>query len=138
MALKYLVFFFNFKNRSLDGVITPRPPWSLAAGLRPQTIVCGTFELHYFTHTHLPICTFCFKSIRCVLGKLARCVLGPWPRAFLSLTSRGSVLVKSVLGLGLGFFFFCSWSRALVSPLHVRSVRITSPNLSVLNKKKLL
>ena len=31
------------------------------------------------------------------------CVLGPWPRAFLSLASRGSVLGKAVLGLG----FFC-------------------------------
>ena len=30
---------------------------------------------------------------------LARCVLGPWPRAFLSLASRGSDLEKSVLGL---------------------------------------
>ena len=33
------------------------------------------------------------------------CVLGPWPRAFLFLASRGSVLGKAVLGLGLGFFF---------------------------------
>ena len=34
------------------------------------------------------------------------CVLGPWPwpRAFLSLASRVSVLGKAVLGLGLGFF----------------------------------
>ena len=32
---------------------------------------------------------------------LARCVLSPWPRAFLSLASRGSDLEKSVLGLGL-------------------------------------
>ena len=32
------------------------------------------------------------------------CVLGPWPRTFLSLASRGSVLGKAVLGLGLGFF----------------------------------
>ena len=28
----------------------------------------------------------------------------PWPRAFLSLASRVSVLGKAVLGLGLGFF----------------------------------
>ena len=34
---------------------------------------------------------------------LALCVLGPWPRAFLSLASRVSVLGKAVLGLG----FFC-------------------------------
>ena len=35
---------------------------------------------------------------------LALCVLGPWPwpRAFLSLASRVSVLGKAVLGLGLG------------------------------------
>ena len=34
------------------------------------------------------------------------CVLGPWPwpRAFLSLASRVSVLGKAVLDLGLGFF----------------------------------
>ena len=37
------------------------------------------------------------------------CVLGswPWPRAFLSLASRESVLGKAVLGLGLGLGFFC-------------------------------
>ena len=28
----------------------------------------------------------------------------PWPRAFLSLASRGSVHGKAVIGLGLGFF----------------------------------
>ena len=34
------------------------------------------------------------------------CFLGPWPwlRAYLSLASRGSVLGRAVLGLGLGFF----------------------------------
>ena len=32
----------------------------------------------------------------------------PWPRAFLSLASRVSVLGKAVLGLGLGFFL-CPW-----------------------------
>ena len=32
------------------------------------------------------------------------CVLGPWPRAFLSLASKGFVLGKAVLGRG---FFFC-------------------------------
>ena len=38
------------------------------------------------------------------------CVLGPWPRAFLSLASRVSVLGKAVLGLGLGLgFFLCPW-----------------------------
>ena len=40
--------------------------------------------------------------------------LCPWPRAFLSLASRVSVLGKAVLGLGLGFFFV---SLALASSL---------------------
>ena len=43
---------------------------------------------------------------------LVRCVLGHWPRALLALASRGSVLGKSVLGLGffcaLGLGFFCA------------------------------
>ena len=47
---------------------------------------------------------------------LARCNLGPWPRAFLSLVSRASVLSKSVLGLG---FFLCPWPRALCPRLHL-------------------
>ena len=40
---------------------------------------------------------------------LARCVLGlwPWPRAFLSLASRESILGKSVVNLG---FFSYPWS----------------------------
>ena len=40
------------------------------------------------------------------LESTCACVLGPWPwpRAFLSLASRVSVLRKAVLGLGLGFF----------------------------------
>ena len=50
------------------------------------------------------------------------CVLGPWPwpRAFLSLASRVSVLGKAVLGLGLGFFL-CPWPwpRALCPRLHL-------------------
>ena len=50
------------------------------------------------------------------------CVLGPWPwpRAFLSLASRVSVLGKAVLGLGLGFFLCpCPWPRALCPRLHL-------------------
>ena len=44
------------------------------------------------------------------LENTCACVLGPWPwpRAFLFLTSRGSVLKRTVLGLGLGFFL-CPW-----------------------------
>ena len=49
---------------------------------------------------------------------LPRCVFGAWPRAFLILASRGSVLGKAVLGLGL---FLCPWPwlRALCSQLHL-------------------
>ena len=54
------------------------------------------------------------------------CVLGPWPwpRTFLSLASKGSVLGKAVLGLGLGLgFFLCPWPwpwpRALCPRLHL-------------------
>ena len=55
------------------------------------------------------------------------CVLGPWPwpRAFLSLASRGSVLEKAVLGLGLGLgIFLCPWPwpRALCPRLHLWTI----------------
>ena len=40
--------------------------------------------------------------------------LCPWPRAFLSLASRGSVLGRAVLGLG---FFFVSLALSLASSL---------------------
>ena len=54
------------------------------------------------------------------LESTCACVLGPWPwpRAFLSLASRASVLGKAVLGLGLGFFL-CPWPRALCPRLHL-------------------
>ena len=48
-----------------------------------------------------------------VLGLESLC---PWPRAFLSLASRVSVLGKAVLGLG---FFLCPWPRALCPRLHL-------------------
>ena len=50
-----------------------------------------------------------FEDLLFVLDSTCGCVLGPWPRAFLSLASRGSVLGKAVLGLSLGFFFV-SWA----------------------------
>ena len=58
--------------------------------------------------------TFFFLESTCA------CVLGPWPRAFLSLASKVSVLGKAVLGLGLGFFL-CPWPwpRALCPRLHL-------------------
>ena len=54
------------------------------------------------------------------LENACACVLGPWPwpRAFLFLASRGSVLGKAVLGLGLGFLL-CPWPRALCPRLHL-------------------
>ena len=42
------------------------------------------------------------------------CVLGSWPRAFLFLASRGSVLERAVLGLGLGFFVVLALVPSLV------------------------
>ena len=42
--------------------------------------------------------------------------LCPWPRAYLFLASRVSVLGKAVLGLG---FFLCPWPRALCPGLHL-------------------
>ena len=51
-----------------------------------------------------------------VLENACTCILGPWPRAFPSLASRGSVLGKAVLGLEL---FLCSWPRALCLQLHL-------------------
>ena len=66
------------------------------------------------------------------LESTCACVLGPWPwpRAFLSLASRVSVLGKAVLGLGLGFFL-CPWPwpwpwpRALCPRLHLWLLRHT-------------
>ena len=66
------------------------------------------------------------------------CVLGPWPwpRAFLSLASRVSVLGKAVLGLGLGFFL-CPWPwpRALCPRLHlcVLALLIFMPQFKSIN-----
>ena len=60
--------------------------------------------------------TFFFSESTCA------CVLGPWPwpRAFLSLASRVSVLGKADLGLGLGLgFFLCPWPRALCPRPHL-------------------
>ena len=62
------------------------------------------------------------KTFFFFLESTCACVLGPWPwpRAFLSLASRVSVLGKAGLGLGLGFFL-CPWPwpRALCPRLHL-------------------
>ena len=61
-----------------------------------------------------------FEDLFFFLENTCGYVLGPWPRAFLSLASRRSVLGNAVLGLGLGFFL-CPrpWPRALCPRLHL-------------------
>ena len=54
---------------------------------------------------------FCEDLFFFFLESTCACVLGPWPRAFLSLASRVSVLGKAVLGLG----FFCVLGLGLES-----------------------
>ena len=83
---------------------------------------CGGLEKFFGKRVFVEIArkifvkTFCFFF----LESTCACVLGPWPwpRAFLSLASRVSVLGKAVLGLGLGFFL-CPWPRALCPRLHL-------------------
>ena len=64
------------------------------------------------------------KTIFFFLESTCACVLGPWPwpRAFLSLASKASVLGKAVVGFGLGFFLCLwpwPWPRALCPRLHL-------------------
>ena len=65
---------------------------------------CGALEKFFRKH-------FLWRSLEKFLwrpffffGEHLRLCPWPWPRAFLSLASRGSVLGRAVLGLGLGFF----------------------------------
>ena len=86
--------------------------------------VCGAPEKFFWGKTFFTgdrlknFCEDLFFENTCI------CALDPWPwpRAFLSLASRVSVLERAVLGLGLGFFL-CSWpwpwSRALCLRLHL-------------------
>ena len=88
---------------------------------------------------------FC-KDLFFFLESTCTCVLGPrpWPRAFVSLASRVSVLGKAVLGLG---FFLCPWPRALcprlrLCYLHKRWERgmysfLTLPNSMSTKRKRL-
>ena len=79
--------------------------WSAGKVFR-KTFFCGdrlkNFCEDFFFWEHLCLCPW------------------PWPRAFLSLASRVSVLGKAVFGLGLGFFL-CPWPwpRALCPRLHL-------------------
>ena len=99
----------------------------LALASRPQVLenwpILGSrralfFELLKFCGDRLK--NFCEDLF--FLESTCAYVLGPWPwpRAFLSLASRVSVLGKAVLGLGLGFFL-CAWPRprALCPRLHL-------------------
>ena len=91
-------------------------------------IFVKTFFFFFFFFFFLEIAwkifvkTFFFFFFFFFLESTCACVLGPWPwpRAFLSLASRVSVLGKAVLGLGLGFFL-CPWPwpRALCPRLHL-------------------
>ena len=59
------------------------------------------------------------------LENTCACVLGRWPRAFLPLASRGSVLGRAVLGLGLGFFVSLALSD--LEPCVLDSTSASSP-----------
>ena len=98
----------------------------LALASRPQVLenwsVLGSrtalfFDLLKFCGDRLK--NFC-EDLFFFLVSTCACVLGPWPRAFLSLASRVSVLGKAGLGLGLGIFL-CPWPwpRALCPRLHL-------------------
>ena len=79
------------------------------------------FEDLFFFEKHLPLCPW------------------PWPRAFLSLASRGSVLRKAVLGLGLGFFWCPSpWPRALCPRLHLCYIFLQLKLLNIVCKAKII
>ena len=67
-----------------------------------------------------PFFFFFLRSPAFFFGEHLRLCPWSWPRAFLSLASRVSVLGKAVLGLGLGFIL-CPWPwpRALCPRLHL-------------------
>ena len=61
---------------------------------------CGALE-KFFGRRFSGDCLKNFGEDLFFLESTCACVLGPWPRAFLSLASRGSVLERAVLGLGI-------------------------------------
>ena len=83
-----------------------------------KTFFCGDRQKNFC----VDLSFFFFNRLKNFLESTCACVLGPWPwpRAFLSLASRVSVLGKTVLGLGLGIFL-CPWPwpRALCPRLHL-------------------
>ena len=125
------------------GVLEDTVLKSLASASRPQVLknwpvlgsrtalffellkFCGALEKFFgkrFKRFFVEIAWKIFVKTFFFLESTCPCVLGPWPwpRAFLSLASRVSVLGKAVLGLGLGFFL-CRWpwARALGPRLHL-------------------
>ena len=80
---------------------------------------CGALEKFFRKRFFVEIALKIFvKTFFLFFGEHLR--LCPWPRAFLPLASRVSVLGKAVLGLGLGFIL-CPWPwpRALCPRLHL-------------------
>ena len=66
--------------------------------------VCGALETFFGKRFFVEIAWKIFVKTF-FFGKHLRLCPWPWPRAFLSLASRVSVLGEAVLDLGLGFFF---------------------------------
>ena len=84
--------------------------------------VCGAPEKFFGKRFFLEIVLkFFLKTF--FLESTCTCVLGhwPWPRAFLSLASRVSVLGKAVLGLGLFFVSLASSFMSSTPPLLMKS-----------------
>ena len=85
--------------------------------------VCGAPEKFFGKRFFSGDCLKIFSEDLFFLESTCACVLGPWPRAFLFLASKWSVLDNGVLSLG---FFFCvlglglgPWPRALCPRLHL-------------------
>ena len=132
LSIKFLVIqcrggvFKDFLSLE-DTIWSPWPwPWSLQV---LENALFSALGQHYFLTSWklAKVMTKFVSSWRTQVSfffffwrSLSRCVLVPWPRAFLSLASRGSVLKRAALGLG---FFLCPWPwpRALCPRLHLWS-----------------
>ena len=108
-------------------------PWPWPRGLKSSKIgLSSAWGQHYFLKCwnfvehlkHFLENVFLWRSLEKVLWRpffflesTCACVLGPWPwpRAFLSLALRVSVLGKAVLGLGFFFVSLALASRLLSS-----------------------
>ena len=109
---------------------------SLAAKVKSLALTSKPQVLENCPVLYLRTALFCewLKLCRSAEKKFWRPFFGehlrlcPWPRAFLSLASRGSALGRAILGLGLGFFL-CPWPwpRALCPRLHLWSLVLGPP-----------